>query len=357
MPVVCSGPATFATKRFVKRAAVTVGTFALLCLAAPAAAQDGAPVPQDEAVAAREAKTRFDEGLRRYAARDYEGAWAAFTQAYSVLKSADVLWNLCMAELRSGRPLDSIRHIRAYLRDPRTTDADRARARKYLAEASQKTAHVVVDAPAGAKIAVDGHAEAEGLTEPVDLEAGKHKVECKQGSIEQSVEVDLLAGQTVSVKFLPAQEGQTPASPTVVTVRSEAEAAPATAMVERPAEGPGVRTWLGFGLAGGALVATGVGVGFLVASAGAKDDAARLRSTLSDPVSGCYQSTTAVCRELNDSADSEVTRKNVATGAFVAAGALALGSAAVFIFWPERRPKIAPMVGAGGAGAMVTGEF
>lgn len=346
--------------------------FGLALVTTPAFAQPpSSPTSSatDEAVAAREAKARFDEGLKRYAAHDYEGAWAAFTQAYSVLKSADVLWNLCMAELRSGRAVDAIRHIRAYLRDPRTTDADRARARKYLAEAHQKTAHVLLEVPVGSSVVVDGASvDAEiDAKEPIDVASGKHKVECKQGTASQSVELDLVVGQTVSVRFLPPSDGQAPATPTVTTVRAQHEA-PGP---DRAADGSGssTKTILGLSLAGGALVAAGLGVGFLVASGSAGDDAARIRSTLSESTSGCYRSQTQACRELSDAVGDESTLKNVSTGAFVAAGALAVGSAAVLLLWPSRggpsltgrpatgRLTVSPTTAGGGVGAVFSGSF
>jgi hypothetical protein len=307
-------------------------------------------------VAAREAKTRFDEGLKRYAAYDYEGAWAAFTQAYSVLKSADVLWNLCMAELRSGRSLEAIRHIRSYLRDPRTTDADRARAHKYLAEAHEKTGHVLLEVPPGARVLVDGaSADAEVQTKsPVDLAPGKHRIECRQGTVAQSVEVDLLVGQSVSVRFLPSEVGQAPAPPSVVALPARSEAA-----ADEAKDGESsAKTVLGVALAGGALVAIGVGVGLRVAASGANDDAARLRATLSDPTSGCYRAQTQTCGDLSQAVGDEIASKNASTGMFLAAGVFALGSAAVFLFWPHR--TIAPpTVGAGGGtvGVTMSGKF
>lgn len=331
---------------------------ALLLAAAPSLAQPPpreaphATVAADDAVAVRDAKARFDEGLKRYAAYDYEGAWAAFAQAYAVLKSADVLWNLCMAELRSGRPLDAIRHVRVYLKDARITEADRARARKYLAEAHQKTAHMLVEVPAGALVFVDGASVDRDLKDgdPVDVAHGRHKVECRQGSATQAVDVDLVVGQTVSVRFVAATEGQPAAEPTVTTVAGREEAAPAA-----PESPSSPRTALGVGLAAGAVVALGVGIGFVAAAGSAGDDAARLRGGLADPVSGCYRADSATCRDLAGAVGDEVAFKNVSTGALVAAGVLAAGSAAVLLFWPSKR--ITPQVGPGGAGVHVAGSF
>src|SRR5450631_272407 len=104
------------------------------------------PTP-DEARA--DAEKRLDEGLDRYAKGDFEGARLAFAQAYAVLTSIDLLYNLMRSEVKAGHPLEALVHIHQMLRDPKATTEDHAKAERLLEEANRATGHVAVEAPAG----------------------------------------------------------------------------------------------------------------------------------------------------------------------------------------------------------------
>ena len=90
-------------------ALVAAGT--LVTTAHEARAQGDAQAQEDAAT--RDAKARFEEGLKRYEAQDFEGARVAFQQAYSVLHAVDILYNLALSELRSNRPVEAL-HRRWY---------------------------------------------------------------------------------------------------------------------------------------------------------------------------------------------------------------------------------------------------
>ena len=55
---------------------------------------DSAPATAAE----REAQARFEEGLARVKANNFEGARMSFTQAYAVLRKPAILWNLALSE-------------------------------------------------------------------------------------------------------------------------------------------------------------------------------------------------------------------------------------------------------------------
>src|SRR5208283_4797361 len=57
-------------------------------------------------------------GVQDFKRQDYEAARVSFGHAYSVDPNAAVLLNLALAELQSGHPVDAIRHLRSYLKDP-----------------------------------------------------------------------------------------------------------------------------------------------------------------------------------------------------------------------------------------------
>src|SRR5580658_4422188 len=77
----------------------------------------------------REAQARFEEGLKRVKAGDFEAARMSFVQAYVVLHKPDILWNLALSEEKSARPLDALAHFKEFARQA-PTDADRERAQK-----------------------------------------------------------------------------------------------------------------------------------------------------------------------------------------------------------------------------------
>ena len=93
--------------------------------ASPAnAANPKKPAAQTPDEARADAEKRLEEGLQRYAKGDYEGARLAFAQAYAVLTSIDLLYNLMRSEVKSGHPLEALVHIHQMLRDPKATTED-----------------------------------------------------------------------------------------------------------------------------------------------------------------------------------------------------------------------------------------
>src|ERR1700733_14564367 len=93
--------------RLVGRIGVALVAGELVTSAHEARAQ-GADAPTQDDAATRDAKARFEEGLKRYEAQDFEGARVAFQQAYSVLPAVDILYNLALSELRSNRPVEAL---------------------------------------------------------------------------------------------------------------------------------------------------------------------------------------------------------------------------------------------------------
>src|SRR5215469_2914549 len=104
-----------------RRATGALAVAAILAAAVPARADD---------VTSKEAQARFEEGLVRVKDGDFEGARVSFAQAYAVLKKADILWNLALAEQKSGHPVEAIGHFKQLQHDART-DADRVNAAKH----------------------------------------------------------------------------------------------------------------------------------------------------------------------------------------------------------------------------------
>src|SRR4051812_24493479 len=75
-------------------------------------AQPAAPSPADTPLA--EARARFNEGIILADAGNHEGARLKFNQAWGLLKSPAVLYNLARAEQLSGHPLEALEHYRLF---------------------------------------------------------------------------------------------------------------------------------------------------------------------------------------------------------------------------------------------------
>jgi hypothetical protein len=122
-----------------------------------------------------------------------------------------------------------------------------------------------------------------------------------------------------------------------------------------------------------ALVGLGLGVGMTVAANGKSSDAEALRATVGGS-SGCASpgpEFAGTCTELADAVKTRDTLSNVAVGGFVTGGALALGTAGLFVYSlmkpsssdEERAPptaasvRIVPVVGAAHRGLSIVGSW
>ena len=343
-----------------RRSTLTWFALATACAVSLPDLAHAADAPPVEDAATRDAKVRFEEGLKRYESQDYDGARLAFLQAYAVLHAVDILFNLSLSELRSEHPVDALHHLKQYLRDERLTPQERERATKYLAEANGKTGHVWIEAPAGSKLWVDAQAcdSAAPLKEAVDVVVGRRVVEVQTGAQKRSVEVNAVAGETVTARFVGDGKPVVVAGgPSGAVDAPKDQAAPAPRGLGTPRN---VTTLV---LAGGALVALGVGVAFSVAAGSEKDSLDRLTAGQGNPSSSCLNAASAGCAERSDAATARTRDSNVATGMFLGAGGLAVAAAAAYFLWPsasaptERSAWIAPAIAHGGVGAQLGGRF
>jgi tetratricopeptide (TPR) repeat protein len=166
----------------------------------PAHAPTPAQPTPDQARA--DAHKRLGEGLDRYGRGDYDGARLAFEQAYAVLASVDLLYNLARAEVKSGHALEALVHIRQILRDPKATADDHTKAARLLDDANRVTAHVAIEAPAGAEIVIDHVPSGDApVNEPFDVTPGKHVCEARANGTARVIEVTASIGDVVTARF------------------------------------------------------------------------------------------------------------------------------------------------------------
>jgi hypothetical protein len=326
------------------------------------------PVPARAAddTASREAQARFVEGIGRVKAGDFEAARISFAQAYTVLHKPDILWNLALAEHKSGHLVDALAHFKQLAHDG-ANQADRAKAGKHVDELMAQTGHIEVVAPPGAQVAVDGAAVGVApLAEAVDVAPGKHQVALHppQGAAREA-EADAFAGQTAHVSFLVADP---PAGPPVAATEAQGAAPEPPAP---PADRAPAATSQGISMARIATVATltgaaaasaVIGIYFGVTSQSNSEDAKAYQVTNSS--SACAHITSqnaAVCNDWNSAVNAQNRDAALSDGFYVGAGLLAVGAVATWFLWPRDATRasavLMPAVGPGGLGVTAVGSF
>jgi hypothetical protein len=349
---------------------------AVLAAAWPGAAWGQAADVAD--AAARDAQARFEEGLARVKAGDYEAARLSFAQAYVVLARPAILWNLALAEEKTGRLVPALGHFKRVASDPDAPSPDRDEAGRHVDALMARTGHVGVEAPSGAIIHVDGQ---EGqatapLAEPIDVAAGHCVLEAKLGEGVKAAAVDVAAGQIVHVRFTLADLGV--ASPPVFAPservaphvdRSEPRGSvPPTRASDRDQPISTARAVTVAAVGGAALVAAGLGIYFGLKSESDASQADGFRTSNAtaprSPSSCTVTPTDPACPALKNAVDSENREATLARAFYVGAAVLAGGAIATWFLWPKDAPTVSaatawlvPAVGPGQAGLAAEGRF
>jgi hypothetical protein len=306
-------------------------------LASAARAQDPANV--------REAKMRFQEGLTLHDQGHDEEARLKFLEAYAVLKSPNLLFNLARSEQLSGHDVDAMTHYEAYVHspDPKVADSDRADARQHMTELLPRVGQIAVTAAAGAHVSVDGRATGQDapLADPVPVAAGKHTVSAQTADgVVRSLDVVAALGVVVTADFTQAE---TPAPSATTSAPATSPAATEPPLAPQPNDvGPVTSAtapfWTPTRTAG--VVVAGVGVVSLVTgfvfAAQASSDSDRAASILAGlGQSSCAGgSTQPSCLDLQSAHDDQ-SRDHALNLVFVGVGAAAVVAGAVLFFWPR----------------------
>ncbi|MGH7297657.1 MAG: hypothetical protein ACRELB_22155, partial [Polyangiaceae bacterium] len=205
----------------------------------------------------------IDTGIDRYKRHDYDGARVMFSQAYQADPSqVGTLFNLALAELQSGHPVDAARHLRTFVASPQAQPERVESARsKWLPEAEAEVGRLSIEAPAGTAVSVDGAPLGQApFGDPIYVAAGQHDLVAKLGSGERSMHVNAVAGKVISVQFVPDENATTPAPVSLPP-------APAAA-IENPASPDEAAPSPGHGAPPAKIVTVAVLCGMAVAAAG-----------------------------------------------------------------------------------------
>jgi hypothetical protein len=316
--------------------------------------------------ATREAEARFAEGLSRVKRQDYDAARLSFEQAYAVLHRPLILWNLALAEEKSGHPLDALGHFRQVSREA-ASEADRASAQKHVDALMATVSRIDVQAPSGTTFALDGAdlTTPAPLPDPIDVMPGHHVLVAKLSPTSNKVaEVDTTAGHVAHLTFVAD-----PPPPPVAVTPPVTSAAPAEAQAPAPPPPDQAtnqpfwtpRTVTAAALGAGAVVAIGFGIVFGVESENNKSTVDGFQQKYGR--SGCASivAPNPDCGTWNNAVNAQNRDANVSNALYFAGGALALGAALSWFFWPKHAHGasawITPEVGQGMAGVGAGGSF
>ena len=329
-----------------------------LVLVSPLSARAG----DDQAM--RDAQARFEEGLKRVKAGDFEAARISFAQAYVVLHKPDILWNLALAEEKSGKAVDALGHFKAFEHDS-PSETDRANAKRHIVGLMAQTGHIEVLAPAGAQLVVDGTPVGVApLGAPIDVSPGKHRVEQRLAQGSKTAETEATAGQVAHVSFMVAEapSHSTVAAPVpppnMPLAQAEPQApSPADAVppeADRTPSKARIVTVIALGTA--AVAAAAVGAGFEVGAANADTNA---KALIGGSSSACVNNPSATCQQVGNLKNTYSSDQTAGDVLFVSAGALAVGAVVTWFVWKDHRSPVAlaPMWSPTGLGVNMEGRF
>lgn len=332
---------SFVLMRIWAISAVMVGLVGLAwpLAATPAFAQPKAPAAD---ATMTEARQRFNEGIKFADDGNHEAARLKFGQAWALLKSPAILYNLARSEQLSGHLVDSLEHYRLFLKmasDPKVTEVQKQRATENVAELSNKLGQVDVDAAPSSRITIDGKpVEWTAQNDPIPVLPGSHEVTATLDGKTNKVTVECTPG-TVSKASLRAS--REPAAPPPATATSPS---PSVAAEARPDSGHGFWTTgraVGTGLAVAGLASIGVGVVFHLRASATVDDIDAMKSKLTGSKSTACNAPVpadqATCRALVDKADEVKSAETLRTIMWIGGGALAAGGIALFLLSPPGR--------------------
>jgi hypothetical protein len=270
----------------------------------------------------------FKEGVAAGKAGDYARAEVAFRASYALAPRASTLRNWALSEMKLGRMVEALSHLKVALASSGWTPEQRAIVRQNLDDAYAATGHLLVRTAAGARVAVDGAAVdgAAPFDAPLDVLAGEHHVEARLGTDTARADVQATAGTVVEVDLaFPRAAEPAPAAP------GDAERSPPTAAADSTLQRAGgwwtPRRTGAIGLAAMAAVGVGLGLYFDASAHAAASDANVLRTGLAGDC-GAAPAPPA-CTALRDKINAAHVDETLEGVAFAAGAAAAVGAAVV----------------------------
>jgi len=292
----------------------------------------------------------ISEGNKAFKTGKFPQAEEAYRKAYELKPVYDIAGNLAMAEFATNKTRDAAQHLAFAIRlFPITGDkAAREAMVKTFEQCRQSVAAVKVSTNVkGALVYVDGKLAGESpLPDDVFVEEGSPTVEAKSTGY-----------KPFSKPFSATKGGEVSVTLTLAALpRNDRQV-----FIEVPAQRRSVVPGVVLGV--GALVAAGAGAGVYFLADAQKKSA--IDYSQQYPKGGCLvPSPPSYCTDLKNRAYQVDTTRTISIGAFVGAGALAVG-AVTYLIWPNPKPKpptrgslqLTPLLGADTNGMVVSGSF
>lgn len=324
----------------------------LLCaatVAASTAARADEP-PLSDAAELERADQLFKEANAAFEAKDYKKARELYSQAYAIKQTYDIAGHLGLSEMELGLYRDAAEHLAASIRaaPPHQSKKRFEGVVQELERAKKEVATVFIEAPAGAKIFIDGR---EVGTAPIKhelfVETGRRRIEARVGDRVGVEEPDLTKGSTTKVALKVPGAENIGGDPDPVL----------------PPEGR--PSWPGWLLGGVGLASVGVGAALLgvgQAKVGSAEDTGasiEAQGGSCEPVAGPGSDQ---CQQGLDDLDSGDTLSTAGIVLLGTGGALLIGGV-LYLVIPDgsdaeqQSVSVVPWAGPQGAGFVLQGEF
>jgi hypothetical protein len=308
-----------------------------------------------------QARAKLVEGARFTDAGDFARGLEKFEEAYALVPSPKIFFNLGIAYAGLGRNGEAYDAYERFLREATDANAsNRTQARQELDRIAKMIGFLAVSANVvGPEVMVDGRRVGTlPLPNPIPLDPGPHQLLVRAGGVVAQERRLLIAAGAKNDLRLEIVHGEAaapaakPAAPAGAVSVAAAPVSPGSRQWMRQAR------WVGVGATAAAL-ATGITFNLLALGKGNDFDDKEDPNHPGQQLCGrrangeIYDGlgTAGPCRDL---ANSQRTDKAVAYGGYIAAGAFAIGTVALFVLAPTEDTQVALRYDVGSAAPSLT---
>lgn len=225
-----------------------------------AVASRGAVAAPDEASepARAQARALMQQGAQQMDDRQYDKAVESFSEAYRLVPSPKVLYNLGIAYLSVARYADALQALEGFLKDAKDVPAaTEETARRHIDDLRTKVVALEIRSNRpGAALSLDGRdLGAVTFDHPLTIDPGPHQLHARAGTDAADQAFTAQAGQPMTVTLTFAAPAPVP--PVADVTRAPEPMAPAASLAAGP---PPVyrRPWFWVAAGGGAAIAVAV---------------------------------------------------------------------------------------------------
>jgi hypothetical protein len=297
----------------------------------------GKPAGSDDTTQ-KEARALFEKGKALGKKKDWQGSYEMLLRSFELRASHDTAANLAYAATKAGKHAEAARFAAYAIRMMPTAEPEdkRAAVENMLSEAKKEVTTVSLTVkPPKADILVNGVSigSAEELLDPIFLSPGDHVIEAHADGYETAREPITATRSTeraLPLTLTPRASGAAGSSALPDSGLSGTQGNPPAGQ-DPTQNGKTEPNILPVVLVGGGitLIATGIGIGFLIASNGTESDADDLGREL-DALGGCGAGSPHAdrCASRLEKYETADRQRNISTVGFIGAGVAAVGTVA-----------------------------